>query len=535
MINNCIIAKKHWKKSLVFTAILATLTLSGCDGDDGVSGANGTDGIAGIQGPTGSNGADGSNATTDPSMVTSSGFAFPVDAIFVQPHAVDGDDITDELVLALFEVPAGSTIVMPQGNFIVSETIAIAAADNITLTGYGINETTLDFTNAAGDDGIRFEGGIGLSIRDFTVLEANKNGIKIVSANGIYIAYTGTVWNGPLEEDNGAYGLYPLQSQNIIIEHNYAYGSADAGIYVGQSNNIVIRDNVAKNNVAGIEIENSTMADVYDNVAIGNTGGILAFDLPGLIQGYGGNIRIFNNEVIANNAENVGSGAVGIVPPGTGALIFSVSDVEIYHNNFTNNETSSIEVASYFLANDDVAAYPTTYGATMANGWSPLTKNIYIHDNNISRSGADPRGALITDIVAGYTLLLGQTMPAILYGGIGESLANSGFIGGFNAIVGADAAADGVNYDPYMAKDLVCASGNIDSNSAASALEFSDVNIGVVYTTDPTTPVLESDTVQGNTRLLSCTQPRLAPAIVTFRGKKYGCNGDDIATLACAL
>jgi parallel beta-helix repeat protein len=535
MINNCTTGKQHWKKSLILSAIIATLTLSGCGGDDGVDGTNGIDGVAGAQGANGTNGADGTSATTDPSMVTSSGFTFPADAIFVLPHAVDGEDITDELVLALFEVPAGSTIVMPQGNFIVSETIAIAAADNLTLTGHGINETTLDFTNASGDDAIRFEGGLGLSIRDFTVLEAAKNGIKVVSANGLYIAYTGTVWNGPLEADNGAYGLYPLQSQNIIIEHNYAYGSADAGIYVGQSNNIVIRNNVAKNNVAGIEIENSTMADVYDNVAIGNTGGILAFDLPGLTQGYGGNIRIFNNEVMANNAENVGSGAVGIVPPGTGALIFSVSDVEIYNNNFTNNETSAIEIASYFLANDDVASYPSTYGATMANGWSPLTKNINIHDNSISRSGANPRGDLITDVVAGYTLLLGQTMPAILYGGIGESLANSGFIGGFNAIVGADAVADGVNYNPYNAEDLVCAVDNIDSNSAASSLEFPDVNIGVVYTADPTTPALDFDKVQGNSRLLNCTQPRLLPAVVTFRGKKYGCNGDDVATLACAL
>ena len=531
MINNCIFNKQHWKKSLIFSAILATLTLSGCV-DEGTDGVNGIDGIQGIDG---TNGADGENATIDPSMVTSSGFAFPGDAIFVQPFAVDGDDITDELVLALFEIPAGSTVVLPQGNFTVSETIAIAAADNFTLTGYGINETTLDFTNATGDDGIRFEGGINISIRDFSVLEANKNGIKVVSANGVYIAYTGTVWNGLLEADNGAYGLYPLQSQNILIEHNYAYGSADAGVYVGQSNNIVIRDNVAKNNVAGIEIENSTMADVYNNVAIGNTGGILAFDLPGLTQAYGGNIRIFNNEVIANNAENVGSGAVGIVPPGTGMLIFSVSDVEIYNNTFTDNETSSIEIASYFLANDDVAAYPTTYGATMADGWSPLTKNINIHGNSISRSGANPRGALVTDIVAGYTVMLGQTMPAILYGGVGESLSNAGVIAGFNALVGADALADGVNYDPYLAKDLVCASGNIDNNSAASSLEFPEVNIGVVYTADPTTPALAFDTVQGNSHLLNCTQPRLSPAVVTFRGKKYGCLGDDIATLACAL
>ena len=58
-------------------------------------------------------------------------------------------------------------------------------------------------------------------------------------------------------------------------------GASDAGIYVGQSRNIVVRRNQVEFNVAGIEIENSTDADVYDNMATNNTGGILVFNLPG--------------------------------------------------------------------------------------------------------------------------------------------------------------------------------------------------------------------------------------------------------------
>jgi len=34
------------------------------------------------------------------------------------------------------------------------------------------------------------------------------------------------------------------------------------------------------NNVAGIEIENCTDADVYENISTNNTGGVLVFDLP---------------------------------------------------------------------------------------------------------------------------------------------------------------------------------------------------------------------------------------------------------------
>ena len=43
-----------------------------------------------------------------------------------------------------------------------------------------------------------------------------------------------------------------------------------------------MRNTEAYFNVAGIEIENSYYADVYDNVAENNTAGILVFDLPDL-------------------------------------------------------------------------------------------------------------------------------------------------------------------------------------------------------------------------------------------------------------
>lgn len=534
-----------WRKAVLCAAISSSLLLSGCkikiNGDEEEV-ATIVDGAVAV-----ANGnQSGGGAVTDPSKVSTSGYVFPADAIFVAPDAKDGDDITNKLLLALFEVADNAVVVLPQGSFVVNETITVAATNGITLTGYGINETRLNFIGATGDDAFRFEGGNDLTIRDFGVYEANKNGIKVVGANGVHIAYTATVWEGPLEENNGAYGLYPLQSQNILMEHNYAYGSADAGIYVGQSNNIVVRNNTAKNNVAGIEIENSTMADVYNNLAVGNAAGILAFDLPGLEQGYGGNVRIFSNDAYANNAENVGNGAVGIAPPGTGMLIFAVSDVEIYNNNLTDNETSAIELASYFMADPDVANYPTNYGQTIANGWSPIMKNIYMHDNLIARNGSNPRGTLLTDVINGYSSPYNasgapQVFPAIIYDGIGELLSNLGALSGFNAMVGPKAAADGVNYDPYGASDRICANNNVNGNPAPS---YGDVNTGLVYPTNPADATFDGngnpqaqlliDKMVNNT-YLNCVQNRLPPAVVTFKGRAYGCTGDDLAEPACSL
>lgn len=123
-------------------------------------------------------------------------------------------------------------------------------------------------------------------------------------SDGVIIRRLATVWETDYQPTNGAYGVYPVECKNILIEDSFVQGSADAGIYVGQSEDIVVRNNIAIKNVAGIEIENSKRADVYGNLAEGNTGGILIFDLPIGNGIYGAGVRVFDNEVIANNAPN---------------------------------------------------------------------------------------------------------------------------------------------------------------------------------------------------------------------------------------
>jgi len=539
----------HLSKIFLCTLVSSSILLSGCKvtlkGDDDAEDLIESTVDSVVNG--GNTDGSGTNEPSCDETLTTSGYGFPCDAIYVAPDAVDGDDITNELLLALFEVADDAVVVLPEGNFKVSETITVSAASGLTLTGYGIHSTKLDFTGSSGDDGIRFEGGNDITARDLGVYETNKNGIKAVGVNGVHFTYTATVWEGDLAESQGAYGLYPVQSQNILIEYNYAYGSADAGIYVGQSNNIVVRDNTAKYNVAGIEIENSNFADVYNNLAINNAAGVLAFDLPGLEQAYGGNVRIFNNEIYANNTENVGHGAVSIAPPGTGVLVFAVSDVEIYNNNITDNDTSAIELASFFMSDQDIANYPANYGATIAKGWSPLIKNIYMHDNTIARNGDNPSGVLLEDVIAGYSSPynstgMPQVFPAIIYDGIGELLSNAGALTDFNFMVGEDAAANGVNYNQYDLTDQLCASGNINGNTGPS---YDDVNTGLVYGTNPLDAFnwdesgnpaasLLIDNMVNNT-FLNCVQNRLPEAVVTFKGKTFGCTGDDLSEPACAL
>src|SRR5690606_9987860 len=112
---------------------------------------------------------------------------------------------------------------------------------------------------------------------------------------------------------------------------------SDAGIYVGQSRNIIVRNNRVEENVAGIEIENSTGADVYGNVATGNTGGILVFNLPGLPV-FGARTRVHDNLLEANNEPNFAPAGniVATVPTGTGVFILANDQVEVFGNVLRN-------------------------------------------------------------------------------------------------------------------------------------------------------------------------------------------------------
>ncbi len=480
---------------------------------------------------------------------TDSGFALPENAIYVSPNAEDGTDITEEFITAVTDISPDTVVVLPKGNFLISSTINITDANGITITGHGINSTKLDFSTSSGNDGIFFDGGNGLTIRDLGVYEVPKNGIKADGVNGIHFTYTAAVWETPLaaetaDTENGAYGLYPVSSENVLMEYNYSKGSADAGIYVGQSNNIVVRHNIAEHNIAGIEIENSTMADVYNNEAFDNSGGILSFDLPGLPQAFGGGVRIFNNDTYANNTTNVGKGVVGDVPAGTGILILATSDVEIYNNNITDNNTSGVAITSFLLMDDTLSG--EDYTQTIADGWTPMVKNISIHDNTFKNNSSNPpSGGLLDDAIQGYQSQFNasgqaQDMPAIVYDGVGELMSDwlypeAGGATGMQALGVTTAIA-------YTTAELNCVYDNVNANDAEL-----DLNIGSMYGVDPDEEgnivaadpeaTLRFSAMGDESTILNCaTAPtRLAAATVTFKGETYGCEADDIDLAACKL
>ncbi len=115
-----------------------------------------------------------------------------------------------------------------------------------------------------------------------------------------------------------------------------------------------MRNCKAWHKVAGIEIENSLYADVYDNEAFNNTGGILVLDLPDLVQKKGGFVRVYNNKVYENNYPNFApkGNIVAKAPQGTGLLILATNNAEVFNNHFVNNTYIIVSIISYYITEE---------------------------------------------------------------------------------------------------------------------------------------------------------------------------------------
>ncbi|MDB9812863.1 right-handed parallel beta-helix repeat-containing protein [Gammaproteobacteria bacterium] len=319
----------------------------------------------------------------------------------IQPSSNAYEEIQEALILA----EPGDIIRLTAGTYYLEDSLSLDV-DNVHIEGEGMNQTILNFKNQqSGAQGLSVTSD-NVTLQDFSIQDAKGDAIKVKGVTNIKFLRVKTEWtNGPKSE-NGAYGLYPVESKNVLIDGCVAIGASDAGIYVGQSQNIIVRNSRAEFNVAGIEIENSYFADVYDNVATNNTGGILVFDLPSLPQQGGHHVRVFNNQSVGNNTDNFAPAGniVGEVPRGTGIIIQANSNVEIFNNIIGDNETVNIAVVTYGSDTDDKDYYPHP-------------KSIQIHGNEFGPTGYNPdtsKGELAQILYD----LSGGDMPDIFWDGL---------------------------------------------------------------------------------------------------------------------
>lgn len=316
------------------------------------------------------------------------------------PLSAEGD-FGATLQAALISAKPGDTIQMPEGTFSLIDSLSLDV-EGVTLRGAGEGRTVLDFAQQAGAGEGLLVTSDGVTLTDFTVRDTKGDGIKSKGADRIIYRFVTVEWTGEPEETNGAYGVYPVESKDVLVENVTVRGASDAGIYVGQSSNIIVRNSVVEYNVAGIEIENSSGADVYGNIARNNTGGILVFDLPDLPVSGGNSTRIFSNQIFANNTRNFAAAGniVAGVPSGTGVIIMANRNVHVFDNTFENNRSTGILITAYSLPFTDAA-------------YNPLPRDIVVRANKYTGGGEDPQG-----ILEPLADAMGGALPPVVWDGV---------------------------------------------------------------------------------------------------------------------
>ena len=310
-----------------------------------------------------------------------------------------------KLQAQLLDAKPGDVIAIPAGKYALSRSLSLAV-DGVTVQGAGMDKTILSFARqVSGAEGMLVTGN-DFTLQDLALEDSKGDALKVNGVKNTVIRRVRAAWTGGSKTSNGAYGLYPVQVTNVLIEDSVVKGASDAGIYVGQSTNIIVRNNRAEGNVAGIEIENSTGADVTGNVTTGNTGGILVFNMPNLPVP-GSKTRVFKNTVSANNHANFGAAgsAVSSIPPGSGIIVNSNDQVEIFDNDVADNNTANVIISSYYSTGFD-----TKNG--IAAAYDPYPENIYVTGNRFKGGGTAP-GARYAPLKA----LGGGALPAVLWDG----------------------------------------------------------------------------------------------------------------------
>lgn len=341
----------------------------------------------------------------------------------------------EQIEEAFLSLKDSTEIFLKEGSYNF-QNLSIAQVNHILIRGAGPTKTKLNFKDQKqGGEGIRVTDVTDFKIQGMEIRDSKGDLLKINNGKDIVVSELHAIWS-TADSTSGGYGIYPVLCSNVLIENCYAEGASDAGIYVGQTKGAIVRNSKAAKNVAGCEIENSTDAEVYNNEFYDNTAGFLVFDLPDLSQ-RGGRIKAYNNNIHDNNFRNFAkagsfgtSWGVGNASPGSGVIILATSDVEIFDNKITNNNSSAVTIASGFTVDDKAAE-------KINDKYSPIPTNIKIYGNTITMGNEFPKPAYEHRvgqlIIATEQQMNGidpnrknKRIPAILYDGVTSNIMTQG-------------------------------------------------------------------------------------------------------------
>lgn len=369
------------KRLLIGLCALA-LALAACGDDSGSNNGGGNNG-------GGNNGGGNNGESVEPFSEDCTAMITPTPVPAPEEGSLDAaaEENRAAITAALVEPSDGDVICLGNGVYVLQSQLTLNASDvsNIEIRGESQDGVVLDFAGQTeGSNGILVDGIDDFRAASFTIKNTAGDGIKVQNGDGVELVDLTVTWDAGPSTSNGAYGVYPVLDQNVLVDNVTVSYASDAGIYVGQSNNVIVRNSTAFGNVAGLEIENTSNAEVHDNHLYENTGGLLVFNLPDLQVRDGSHNKIHNNLIENNNQGNFAEPGtiVSLVPAGVGLLLLSTDNNEIHDNEIKDNDSVGVGIISYLLTGEEITD----------EEYDAYSEGNYVHTNTFENNGTSPGG-----------------------------------------------------------------------------------------------------------------------------------------------
>lgn len=394
-----------------------------------------------------------------------------------------GPNATSDMVNAMVQLQPKDVLRFECGFFELTTGMSIANTEDVLIEGCGKDKTFLSFRNSNSQEGFLASNVVKVTVRNLTIGDSPGDAFKLKGVNHGTLQSVRAIWSSgrglanevPITAANfsqkikvactsppkdnpesgnpvgqstspdytvssksGRYGIYPVESRNILVEEVESIGASDAGIYVGQTTKAKIRKSRAVYNVFGFEIENVQDGEYSDNLAECNTGGFLVYDLDNLTQ-YGNRSRVFRNVSRNNNTYNfaIPGSIVANVPRGSGLITLAYDKIDIYDNVFENNSTAGIILTSYDLLGENGDRRMDVY-----------SEGVNIFGNTFKNNGNDLPQANYRDIVESQGARVTSAFPMLV--GLKNAAAGGGYKG---AHIVWDGYQDAINEQCPAPKD----------------------------------------------------------------------------------
>lgn len=235
--------------------------------------------------------------------------------------------------------------------------------DGITIRGLDRRGVVLD-GEFERPNGIRVLGAADVTVENLTVTNFTDNGVYWTGATGYRGSYIDAI-------RNLNYGIYAFDSVGGRLEHSYASGSGDAGVYVGQCFpcSAVVEDVIAEHNGLGYSGTNAggdlyIVNSVFRNNRVGMLPNSGTYELcyPQRATTIAGNL------VHSNNQPDTPANPSVLLVAGNGILVQGGIDNLIQRNRVLDHDRTGIALVTFPepSPNDDM---PTVddYGTTCAD------------------------------------------------------------------------------------------------------------------------------------------------------------------------